>query len=306
MRQSSWLLWGLGLGASLVLFSFSFDNRFRDDDFVFLNHVAAHRSMGDLVRPARDFAFYRPAAILLFALEHHLFGMHGGLYILFNYLLHVLNASLLLAILLGAGLHEKAAALAAALFVLGFGHYAKEVMWACTSGPLASVALGLVALLLCCRGVVRGGTPAQRAGRRRDILSTAAVASALAIAPLLHEASLVAPALVLAMERWLCGAQESRRRWTRMLLFSLPSLAWATILLALSRDYHAYRDAAHQVVRVPAYLFRYLGFMPLPVQASQVACAPYAQLLVSAAVLIASVVLLRRGSRASKLLVEWL
>ena len=301
MRRSTWLLLLIGLASSLVLFAPAFDNPLRDDDLVFLGHVIAHPGLRDLLRPSPSFAFYRPGALLLFRLEYGLLGLAGGHYLVVNYLLHVSIAIVLLGLLRAIRVHETAAALGTALFLVGFGHYAKQPMWACTSGPMASALLCLLAIRFALR---RTEVPDAASHPRRALAWSAAMLGALSLAPLFHEAGLVAPLLLLPI-LWPRG-EKATGRGILVAFSALPALAWTLTLLALSRHYPAYRGAAPQILRVPVYLFRYLGFMLLPIQKSQLALTPYLQAGLSGAVVVASAGLVRRGPRSARLLVLWL
>ena len=133
---------------SLAVFSTSFDNPFRDDDFVFVRHAAGAAEFSDLLKPGPDFAFYRPGALLLFWAQVRALGGSGGGYVVFNFIVHALNSILLILALKHLSFSPGARFLAGGLFVLGFAHYGKQVMWACSSGPLVSVLLITCALYL--------------------------------------------------------------------------------------------------------------------------------------------------------------
>lgn len=292
MRRSSWLLLGAGILGAWIAFSGAFDNPLRDDDLVFLRHVTAHPSLHGLLQPTTTFSFYRPGALVLFLLEHKLFGSAGGHYLFVNGLLHVAIAFTMCVVLRGIGVAETAAALATALFLAGLCHYDKQVMWACTSGPMASVLLSLLAIACALRFA------APRTGRR--VAWGSAAWTAVALAPLFHEAGIIAPILLVPVLGW-----RGRRAVGRLAVFALPATAWTLCLLVLSHRYPAYREAAPQVWSIPVQLFRYPGFMLFPVQGSQLAAAPAVQLMLSLAVLACGIRLARHGPRQARILIAW-
>jgi len=273
--------------AGLLLLIRGVDNGFRDDDFVFLNHVAQHRALSDLLAPSPAFAFYRPGAILLFALESHCFGTDATGYLGFNIGLHLVNAWLLASVLERLGLARVVAIWSATLFALGVGHYCKEVLWACTSGGLAAV-ICMLAALRCILG---------SNARRRLLLSLVGIT----IAPLLHEMGLVAPVLVLA---GLATRTDSTRALRYAPLLLLPAVLWVGVLLTLSASHPAY-DLGPNVARAPQMITKYIGFMVMPLQDSQLGAAPLLRAVASFTLIAASVWAWRRGSAVSRLIAAW-
>jgi hypothetical protein len=90
------------------------------------------------------------------------------------------------------------------------------------------------------------------------------------------------------------------------------------IYRAVSGGYDTYQSATDAVLRAPVVLFRYLGFMLLPIQESSLVygqpvpvkwllgIAGPLHVILGAAVVVGSVHLLLRGSRRAKFLVVWL
>jgi len=273
--------------AGMLLLLRGADNGFRDDDFVFLQHVARHRSLSDLLAPSPAFAFYRPGAILLFALESRCFGANAAGFLGFNIVLHLMNASLLVSVLQRLGLSRRVAIWSGTLFALGVGHYGKEVLWACTSGGLMAVTSILVAL----RGSLASST-------RRGLLL---VSMGILLAPLLHEIGLVAPVLVVA---GLATRPGFRRSLRFVPLLFLPAVVWVALLRTMSASHPAY-ELGPNLVRAPWMILKYLGFMAVPLQDSQIGVAPWMRAAASLALLASSVWAWRRGSAASRLLAAW-
>jgi hypothetical protein len=235
---------------AVVVYSFAFDNGFRDDDFVFLRHSLQIDSVQEILVPSSDFAFYRPGAVLLFFLETRLFGVgNGGVYLVFNFLLHLSGSLLLVYLLRRLSFAPWAAALAGGLFVLGAGHYGKQVTWASAGGPLLAVLLVTVSLAL---------------GASEGKWRRAAVVGIWILAPAFHEVGLTAPALTVA---WRAATGRS---WKR---FDLPAAAlvvavWVGVYFTIGSGYDSYKTLLWVLSRVPRMLFGYVGFMALPVQQS--------------------------------------
>ena len=284
----------LGILAVLILagglFAPAIDNGFRDDDFVFLAQAEA-ASWSTLLRPSTDFTFYRPGALLVFWLEHTLFGLWGGGYLLFNLGLHLVNAVLFRQVLRRLGLSEPVCLLAAGLFLLGLGHYSRQLLWACTSGPLISVTCGLVALWVTL-GLWSAGSRA--AGSRTG--SRLAVLLSLGFGVTCHEAALVYPVLLMPWTRGLRG---------RLLLF-VPAAAWLATLALRADSHPAYLESLPRLLAAPVYWFRYPGFMLLPIQPSQLAIALPLQITLATAILLASLVAWDRAGTPIRFLILWL
>ena len=268
---------------SLFVYSRAFDNPFRQDDFVFLTHVEAH-AFPDVLVPGPGFAFFRPGAVALFSLEHAWFGRHSGAYIVFNYALHAVISVLLFFILrsLGGG---RVALLASGLFLAGFGHYGKQVMWACTSGPLASVLLSLVSILIILRSVKQ--EPRAGLDRRGGLGWPPLVAFVLlAVSALFHEGSLAASILIVILVT-VESSHRLNRKYALLFLALIPAAlaAW----LALAGRYPAYHAVGlrEAVANAPVHLLRFLGFMVLPLQPTTlIEGSPVSRTLVDAAPLL--------------------
>jgi hypothetical protein len=285
-----------GLGVAVLVCMRAVDNSFRADDFVFLDHVVQARSLGELLRSSSNFAFYRPAALALFWAEHQLFGFWAGGYIVFNLLLHATNSWLLLRVLRQLDVNAWVSRVATAFFLLGVGHYAKQLLWACTSGGLAAVTTSLVAMLL----VLDPRQPTDSTGRPRLPLLLG-VWALMFLAMALHEAAL-AMSILLALA-W-------RRRdaaWRQMWVWFVPAVVWIGALATLSNDHPAYGRAPLGVLLAPLYVLRYPGFMLLPIQPEQSALARPLQILLAASMLGVSIAILRRrDAGTAKFLVLWL
>ena len=291
--------------ASVGIFSQSFDNSFRKDDFAYLEAVRDAASPAELFRPTATFAFYRPAALTLFWLEYQLFGAdHPGGYLIFNYVLHVIIGLLLLHFLLSAGFAERESWLAAGLFTLGACHYGKQVIWACTSGGLLAVLLGLVAMRLVNE---KGEAPVWR---RRLIAS-----GLIAVALMLHEVAFVL-AMLLVPLIWLLNPRAIRG--SQVAFIAVPVAAWAVIIAGVSATYSAYGHAGEQLAHAPGTAYRLLGLMLFPVQPAQnpgipqavaaflVNAAPLLQSLLASAVVILSLLAFRSGPARIRYVVVWL
>jgi hypothetical protein len=283
-----------GLGVAVLVCARAVDNSFRADDFVFLDHVIQAESLGDLLRSSSNFAFYRPAALVLFWAEHRLFDFWAGGYLVVNFLLHLANAWLLLRVLGRLGASAWVGNVATALFLLGVGHYAKQLLWACTSGGLAAVTVSLAGML-----VVLDGAPTARSRPRRAVVL--GVWGLLFLAMALHEAALATPILVLLL--W----HHRGTPWRHALVAFVPALIWIGLLAGLSHDHPAYGRAPLGALLAPLYVLRYPGFMLLPIQPEQSVLALPLQIALAAAMLALAIALLRRRDPGpAKFLVLWL
>ena len=240
------------LFAALILYLPAFDNGFREDDFVFLEHVRSVGWLGSVLSPDTHFAFYRPGALLLFRVEYLLFGLNGGLYIVFNFLVHLLTAVAGGAVLSRMDLRRTTVLTAIALFLFGYGHYGKQVMWASASGPL--IANLLVVLALAFARPAQGGA---RGGSRTFAYLL------LVLAPAFHESAIVTAWLVFIVP-------ERIRPWRRPLpavVLALSTLMWVALRLAFAGGFAAYSLSAATLLGVVPRCVRYFGFLAAPVQA---------------------------------------
>ncbi len=246
------------------IYSRAFDNGFRQDDFAFLRHVE-NTSVLDSFKPSTDFAFYRPGSLLLFRAEHMLFGENSGSYIAFNFILHLIVSVLVLVVMRRLGLFPGAEIMAAGLFLLGFGHYGKVVMWACCSGQLVSVLLSLAGILISLRWAGRVEDVDGKAGRNRDRYLFVAAMLLMTSAILFHESAIVTPVVaavaVMAVRRS-AGFNAGRRA----VLIMLPVLLFLIMYLFLSGSYPVYGPDQERLFQAPAYLLRYAGFALFTVQ----------------------------------------
>lgn len=288
---------------SLALYWPSFDNGFRDDDFAFLAMARSENGAGDLVAPHSGIAFYRPGAWILFAAEYRLFAMHPGRYLAFNWVLHLVNALLLFAVLRRAGYRRDIAAWSAGLFVVGYGHFGKEVMWASTSGGLAAVALSLVIVRLS----LALSDPARKDRRQWPGPVVALLAF---VAPAFHESALMAPFIALALcwgayGRGAVVVKRSRLWWTA------SAALWLVVIAAMASTHGSITHAGHALAAAPVRIVRYTGLMALPIQNSDLlarfspllsTAAPVIQFLLGAAVIFAAWTAARRRRGAGALL----
>jgi hypothetical protein len=302
---------------AVAIYSRSFDNSFRDDDFVFLHHVIDNAPAPGILKPSPGFAFYRPGAIALFYFEYGLFGLNGGLYLAFNFLLHVVISIVAMRALTAIGVSRHATVFAGALFVLGVGHYGKQVMWASTSGPLLSIVITLLTLMLTIRWMEYVRRSGDHGLLRDPPAFPLGVFLLLLVNPLFHEASLFTP-LFLAIVVWLNRTPRSVNSWSRMALVFSPTVVWLLAVIFLARTHTAYEKIPDTLFEAPQVFLRYLGFMLFPVQSSDVAMslprpvsalvgvAEYVQLFAGTLVAVALAIALLRGRRPIQILTVWL
>jgi hypothetical protein len=286
----------LSVAAFALLVARRLDAGFRDDDWVFLAHVRSAGSWLELLAPSGHFAFYRPGALWLFHTEHALFGLQSGGYLLVNAALHLANAVLGARVLAQFGLSRGAASFAGALFLLGFGHWGKQVAWACASGPLACVGLCLVAMWGV--GVLARTSPSIRS--RPGVWVGTALA--LFAAPLFHEAGVMMPVLV-GLVLWRSRAAHRTLVWVSAT--SLPCFAWLLTLVMLDARYPAYLRATAQLEALPLLLLRYPGLLFFPVQEAQWDWAPWIHALLGGACVGLGIAATRRDHRQPAALAAW-
>jgi hypothetical protein len=301
---------------TLAAYLACFDNSFRDDDFVFIRSVAECESPKEFFHTSERFAFYRPGALILFWSEYRLLGVEdAGAYLRMNFRFHIILTACLLGLFRRLGASWNTTLLAGGLFAVGLGHYGKQVMWASTGGSLFAMLLVVCAVWLAAgyMGIPANSPPTQPFKKYGLLAGTGIL---MMIAPAFHEVGLTASFLTVAL-LWLWGGTPPARRWL-LVPVVLTVIAWALIYVAVARGYETYQSAADAVLRAPVILFRYLGFMLLPIQESSLVYgqpAPVRWLLgiagplhviLGAAVVAGSVYLLLRGSRRAKFLVVWL
>jgi hypothetical protein len=280
LPKTNWalLLYAFCVLLSLLVYFTAFDNPFRQDDMAFLSHAETH-SLREALTPQPGFAFYRPGALALFSMEYALFGRNGGAYIAFNYALHVINSILVMLIVLRLVRDRNVALVASGLFLVGFGHYGKQVMWACTSGSLAGVMLSLIAVLIVIRGV-QSTENGETRGRLESLLRSMTVLVLLTVSAFCHEGALAVFILV-AFIAYTQDREKSVRKLAGLLIVLLPVIVG--LWLVISESYPGYRALSGDTLSVskkwipmfsltrglldaPVYLVRYLGFMVLPLQ----------------------------------------
>jgi hypothetical protein len=249
------IVWLVLAAVALIVYSRSFDNGFRQDDIVYLRHVEQTPLSGSF-KPSADFAFYRPGSLLLFRAEYALFGRGGGAYLAFNFMLHLLAAVLAGLVMKRLGSGHGAALIGSGLFLVGFGHYGKVVMWACCSGQIAAVVLSLAALLISLRWIAGKG--------KGGMLLPAAAVALMAFAVYFHETAVATP-LIAALAAMETGrGKPGTRLRAAALLIPVPLLAVKCLIMA--RYYTAHLPEPDSWLHAPAYLLRYAGFALIPFQ----------------------------------------
>jgi hypothetical protein len=254
---------------SLLIYSRAANIQFCRDDHVFLSRVET-LPLREGLKPSPRFAFYRPGALGLFYLEHRLFERKSGAYIVFNCVLHFLISVLMLAILLRLRLGTDTALLASGIFLLGFGHFGKQMMWACSSGSLVSVLLSLAAIL----AGIEWMRPAARDGRRdtalNRILYPAAIVALLTVSPLFHETSIVT-GIVIASIIMVMPPPNEAHKLKRAIVALLPLALWVLVFSSRSEVYLAHVHIRRAALGVPLHMIRYTGFMTFPLQPTHLA-----------------------------------
>lgn len=296
---------------SLLVYAKAFDNPFRQDDFTFLRHVETH-GMPGVLSPGPEFAFYRPGSVALFALEHAGFGRHSGFYIAFNYILHA-GIAVLVFLALRRLYGRDAAAVASALFLVGLGHYGKQVMWACTSGPLMSTGLCVAAILVLLRGAEPLST--EKVVIHNQASRTMVAVGLLAFAMLFHEAALAMCAIGALL---VVTDAPDRQRWKHAVPFLALPVAALALWLTQTRQagYHAV-PPGEAIVNAPVQLVSYLGFMLMPLQPTALVdgartayvlahVAPVARTVLGIAMLVALLYIVVRRHGTVRLLALWL
>ncbi len=253
-----------------AVYAASFDNSFRRDDFWYLRHVIVNPPVSAVLNPMTGIHFYRPGAILLFLLEYKAFHLSGGFYIVFNFILHTGIALLALWIFRALGFGAATAVLAAGIFLLGAGHYAKQVMWACTSGPLLSTLLTMAAILLTLRWI-GWGEPRPRG--RSGIALPAAIITILCIAPSFHGLSIATPVLLACLVR-IHGRKACVDHRRRLFTVLAPVALWLAVMVILIVFTERYRTMLFERFHAPLdmihYIFKNPGFMIFPIQKSEI------------------------------------
>lgn len=248
MRRSPRFLLAVFILASLIVYLPVFDNGFRRDDFAYLEQMVEFGGSWQVLAPVYRFAFFRPGAVAMFQGEYAAFGMHNALYLITNYLMHVAVALSALRVLRRLGFGEWMSVLAVGLFVIGFGHYGKTVMWAASGGTVLATLLCVVAVDLA-------------SGPLATFRSRAALAAAVLLAPSFHEIGILAG--ILAVLRAGHGKAE---RWGLCGLLALAAvLTWGAIWTVASQVYEPYGAAAHAFPEAPLRLARYLSLFVLPI-----------------------------------------
>jgi hypothetical protein len=302
-----------------VVYGAAFDNSFNRDDFVYL-YLACNESLVTAAfQQPESLPYFRPGAVAVFYLEYWLFGFNGGYYILFNFLLHVANSILLIFLFRKLGFKSSTAVLASSMFLIGFGHYGKQVIsFACTSGPMVAVFLSLVTILVGCRwGRIR---PLARSHENRPSGNKVypwLIFFLLLVSQLFHESSLTTPVLLLTIVYIYRGIRTARSASTLVPILA-PLVVWVVVLIAVPSGYQSHRPLVLDL-SVADRFFRYTGFMLFPLQrpvyAGEMnlesltvlfAVARTLQYVLALGLLLISLRLLVRGSSGVRVMVVWL
>jgi len=302
---------------SIVVYSRSFDNAFRDDDFIHIRSAAEFDDPREPFQASDVHAYYRPGALILFWAEYRFFGLEmSGAYLVFNFVIHVLISLCLVSVLRRLGIGSRSAYLAGGLFVLGLGHYGKKVMWASTGGSLFAIFFVLCTVWLVAAYI---DTSADTTAFRRRRLAGAGIL--MLSAPAFHEIGLIAPVLTVALLFTYGGRSDRRHNRDLVVLPLVPAAfsfaVWALIYYVLSDTYETYRHACQEVVHAPLLLFRHLGFMLLPIKPSSLidgqpgpvqwlfSISGPLHAAIAVVILTVSLYLLIRGNRTARFLVIW-
>jgi hypothetical protein len=263
MRKNIAIVYVIYLAISAVIYTASFDNLFRDEDFAHLLNSSRKASLLEVIKPTSLFASERPGALSLFYLEYQLFRLNSAMYLLFNYLLHVLVSLLAWRIFLDLGIGRMAAAIGASLFVLGYGHYGKQLMWANNGGPIMAVLITLLTIWATIRWLRISTEKKGARNRRIPNLYPIAVLALLFIGPTIHELTLFTPFFLIVI---ICSYPgRASQRIIRILPLFGP---WPVWLLFLSRPDTVHHVISEGVARTGPYLLLYFGFFLAPIQQS--------------------------------------
>jgi hypothetical protein len=261
LPRRTWVICALLLLASfLLLYGPAFDNGFMLDDYLCLKnaHFAA-QSAHYALAPWFP-GFLRPVSQAYFSLEYRLFGFDPRGYLAANALLHLLVTGMVVLLTVRLTRHHGKALLAGLLFLSGWGHHGKGVIW-------ISDAFGLLTALLyagCVLAHLESDTPGLAPGRRRLLRGAGFV---LFAAALFSKESALSLLPVLALAAW--SLRTTRRVDLRPLL---PHAVLLLVYVVVVR-FAVQRPMLHEVspVSVPRMLLdtvRYLTLAFFPVQSS--------------------------------------
>ena len=288
---------------SFLVFWPGFDNGFQGDDFVALRALLEHGLWEISFVPNRYFPFYRPGAVCQFAGELSLFGLHSGLFLAANWLLHLGACLLFYRLACVLGLERRPAAVAASLLLVGFAHYGKMLLWATCGPAILCEILVLLALVLAHK------RPVSRA-------AAAALAGVLLVAPLFHEMGKLAPFIILLtlfIREW----RVTLCRHGIMAATLIPAAAWVVAVRVLQPWYPNYGWIAMPDLAILDRLVRFFGFFLLPAQSLAFthtvlgkfpALTPLASRIhfgLGCLVLLGGLLLLVRGPRALRAPLAW-
>lgn len=266
MKNRLAIIYAIYLSISVVIYGAGMDNLFRDEDFAHLHFSHERTSLVDAVKPSSLYASDRPGALSLFYLEYRLFGFNNTLYLLFNYLVHVMISLVAWRVLLDLGVRRTAAVLGASLFVLGYGHYGKQIMKANNVGPLVAVLITMLTVWLAVRWVRGSAEDAGAGSRRSRILYPIAVLVLLLVGVTIHELTLFTPLLVIVIIFAYPG-----RAYSRIVKIAPLLSPWLMWLVFLSRSNTVDDVLTDGVPRAASHLLLYFGFLLVPIQESVIA-----------------------------------
>lgn len=263
MRNKIAIVYVIYLAISTAIYAPLFDNLFRDEDFAHLLNSSRKTSLSEVIKPTSLFASERPGALSFFYLEFQLFKLNSAAYLVFNYLLHVMISLLAWRAFLDLGMDRKAAVLGASLFVLGYGHYGKQLMWANNGGPLLAVLITLITISAAIRWVGKSADEGDGKHGRIPNVSPIVVIGLLLVGPTIHEFTLFTPLFVIMI---ICAYPiRASKRILRILPLLIPWLMW---LAFLSRPNTLHQLITDGILRAGPYLLLYFGFFLAPIQES--------------------------------------
>jgi hypothetical protein len=254
MRRTPGFLFTILAIVSLFAYLPVFDNGFRRDDYAFLEQMVEHGGSWRVFAPVYRFAFFRPGAIALFQVEYAVFGLNSTPYLIVNYLLHLAVALAGWRLLRRMDFGEWVAALGAGLFLVGFGHFGKTVMWAASCGSV-------VATLLCVVAIDAASRPLE------GFRAKAALVATVILAPSFHEIGLLAGILAFFRSR---DAAPDVRRWSAIAAI-VSVVGWNATWIALGQRYVPHGAETSVILRIPVQLMRYFSLFLLPIEESATA-----------------------------------
>ncbi len=263
MRNKIAIVYVIYLAISTAIYAPLFDNLFRDEDFAHLLNSSRKASLSEVIKPTPLFASERPGALSFFYLEYQLFKLNSAAYLVFNFLLHVMISLLAWRAFLDLGMDREAAVLGALLFVLGYGHYGKQLIWANDGGPLLAVLLTLLTISAAIRWVGKNAAEEDERQGRNRIVYPIAVIGLLLVGSTIHEFTLFTPLFLIMIIYAYPG--RAYKLILRIMPLLIPWLMW---LAFFSRPNTLHQLITDGVLRAGPYLLLYFGFFLAPIQES--------------------------------------